>query len=505
MKKLLKQQDHFSYTFQLYFLGKKSNHTIIGIVLSSIINIFCIVMTLLYLIELLNHSKPKVNYSKISKKLNTNITLNTKELLYTIGFRDKNYQVLADPTIASLLPVYERMHTDEHGIFKQEQIELDIINCTILLPLFKELDVVDQFYSNGVQNYYCFNGTSLGEDIVLGGKYGSKFYGNLAIFVKKCTNSSENLSKGIICQDEKVINDKVQDAWVEITYASAFIDSDNYTNPIQYILDGYYTRLDHTINKMLYTYFNLVNFYSENNWLLSHEKHEWAIKEEIETTDLNLENSDGTIFTAYVCPSFTVENYKRSYIKIQEIGANVSGLFKSIFLICYVFVSFYQNQLSEVTMINYIIEHSHKNKPESRKPSSIIKVPMLNYRHTKIKRPISSTKLSRMETVSLGDMINMVLFNCFYRNHQKINDIKYYQRKRNRYLDYTQIIKILIDLESNNSRFFEQTKSFIECNETSQQILNNSEINKTPITTEKIETNNTLLRINNKKTFPKQD
>ena len=333
MKKLLKQQDHFAFTFQLYFIGKKRNHTIIGIILSSIINIFCIVMFLLYLIELLNHSKPKVNYSKISKKLNTNITLNTKELLYTIGFRDKNYQVLADPTIASLLPVYERMHTDEHGIFKQEQIELDIINCTILLPLFKELDVVEQFYSNGVQNYYCFNGTSLGEDIILGGKYGSEFYGNLAIFVKKCTNSSENLSKGIICQDEDVINNKVQDAWVEITYASAFIDSDNYTNPIQYILDGYYTRLDHSINKMLYTYFNLVNFYSENNWLLSHEKHEWAIKEEIESTDLNLENSDGTIFTAYVCPSFTVENYKRRYIKIQEIGANVSGLFKCIFLI----------------------------------------------------------------------------------------------------------------------------------------------------------------------------
>ena len=83
--------------------------------------------------------------------------------------------------------------------------------------------------------------------------------------------------------------------------------------------------------------------------------------------------------------------------------------------------------------------------------------------------------------------------------------IQYYQRKRNRYLDYTQIIKLLIDIEGNNSRFFEQTKSFIECNETSQQILNNSEMNKTPITTEKIETNNTLLRINNKKTFPKQD
>ena len=99
----------------------------------------------------------------------------------------------------------------------------------------------------------------------------------------------------------------------------------------------------------------------------------------------------------------------------------------------------------------------------------------------------------------------MVLFNCFYRNQQKINDIKYYQKKRNRYLDYTQIIKLLIDIEGNNSRFFEQTKSFIECNETSQQILNNSEMNKTPITTEKIETNNTLLRINNKKTFPKQD
>ena len=83
-------------------------------------------------------------------------------------------------------------------------------------------------------------------------------------------------------------------------------------------------------------------------------------------THLNLENSDGSIFTAYVCPSSTIENYKRNYIKIQEIGANIAGLFKCIFILFFLVISFYQSQLLDIKILNYFLKVNPKVLPVRR-------------------------------------------------------------------------------------------------------------------------------------------
>ena len=172
--KFLESQDHFSYYFNFEFLGKKKFHTLIGIVFSLIINLGCIVMFIIYLVELFSHSSPNVNYTKIRKTVSINLTLNTKDLLYAIGFRNAHYQIIKDPTIVSLVPVYEYMYRNNNGSLIQEQIILDIINCTVLYPKFEEIGLGNQFITNGIKAYFCFNGTYKVKSIILGGKYGSK-------------------------------------------------------------------------------------------------------------------------------------------------------------------------------------------------------------------------------------------------------------------------------------------------------------------------------------------
>ncbi len=85
---LLEAQDTSKSPFQFLFHGKRNIHFPLGMFLSLLINIasFCLSMTLLF--ELLNHSKPSVNYAKFHSSMTTNMTLNTKELLFTIAFRD---------------------------------------------------------------------------------------------------------------------------------------------------------------------------------------------------------------------------------------------------------------------------------------------------------------------------------------------------------------------------------------------------------------------------------
>ena len=446
--KFLENQDHFSFNFTISFLGKKETHTYIGMICSLALNIGCIVMFTLYLIELFNHSKPNVNYSRINKQKTTNMTLNTRELLYTVGFRDKYYQIITDPSIASVVPIYERMHTNEEGKFIQEQIELDIVNCSNYIELFRELGVEYQYNSNGVKDYFCFNGTTYGEPIILGGKYGSEFYGDLAITVKKCIDSDENAAKGIKCKPEAEVNEAVQDAWIQITYASAFIDSDNYTQPIQYILDGYYTRLDHSVNKMLYTYFNLVNFYSENNIIFDNEKHYKAIKEDYESTDINLQNEDGTIFTAYVCPSFTVENYKRSYIKIQEIGANVGGLYRCIFIVIFILISLYQKEFFNLKIMNFILKTNPNINNRILKSDinqSINPIQMVSDKNMFPKPE------KKVRPLTLSQVFKSKYCCCQNRYSQKKKEILYINSKQKKYTDYSEVIKLLIGIEKNTN------------------------------------------------------
>ena len=85
---LLEAQDSFKSPFHFLFHGKRNIHFPFGMILSLLINFasFCLSITLLF--ELLNHSKPSVNYAKFQSSMTKNMTLNTKELLFTIAFRD---------------------------------------------------------------------------------------------------------------------------------------------------------------------------------------------------------------------------------------------------------------------------------------------------------------------------------------------------------------------------------------------------------------------------------
>lgn len=467
--KLLENQDHFSFKFQFVFLGKKRSHTTIGIIFSLLLNFGCLTMGILYIVELFKHSKPNVNYSKIRKSLTTNMTLNTPELLYSVGFRDKNYQIITDPAIGKIVPIYERMRSNGEGLLTQEQIELDIINCTNLFGEFKKVGLEEQFNSNGVKDYFCFNGTTLGEEVILGGKYGSEFYGNLRIEFKKCIDSQENKDKGIICKPENEINEALQDGWVQITYASAFIDSDNYSYPIQYILDGYYTRTDYSVNKMIYTYFNLVNFYSENNIIFNNEKLYVAIKEDYETTDLNLKNDDGSIFTAYVCPSFTIENYKRTYIKIQEIGANVAGFHRVCFMILYALISYYQSQYFDLKILNCLIRLNPniiKNMTHDKPRSEKFQIIQMRSPH---KNEMNVKDISFCELIKINF--------CIWSKHgqQKKRELDYLLKKKLMYTDYSEVVKLMYAIENIDSKGVLRSKKDSFFDNTSKDFLNASE------------------------------
>ena len=143
--RFLEIQDTSKSPFQFLFQGKRNIHFPFGMILSFIINSISLCLSVTLILELMNHSKPTVNYAKFHTSMTKNMTLNTKNLLFTIAIRDRYYNIINDPSIGSIRATYEITSTI-NGEFNFQINDLKFMNCSNIYPLFKELGVVNSIF-----------------------------------------------------------------------------------------------------------------------------------------------------------------------------------------------------------------------------------------------------------------------------------------------------------------------------------------------------------------------
>ena len=258
IENLLKMQDKFYSHYYLKFEGDYKIHTSLSLIFSLFLNIAIVFVFFLFFMELIQHHEFTIFSQKEIVSVQPNITFNSNEFIYLISFRNKYYETIIDDKIYKLTAYYEKM-ISKNGILEQTQTQLNFINCTYYYDIFIEKNLQNRFDTLGLKDYHCFTSN---ESIILGGHYGSNFYGNLVIYLEKCQNKSDS---SIICKDENTINDFLQNGWIQITYISAYIDYYNYSHPIQYYIPGDYNKVDVNLNKVVYNYFNPIYIKSQNN------------------------------------------------------------------------------------------------------------------------------------------------------------------------------------------------------------------------------------------------
>ena len=491
---ILQLQDSFKSPFNFHFNGKKYIYYPIGIIISIFINLSVLILLITLLHELIYHSQPNVNYSEFHTSMTKNLTLN-KELLFTIALRDQNYNVINDPSIGYLSAKYERTFT-VNGKFKIEIIDLNLMNCSNVYHIFKKFGVDDKFNSTGLIDYNCYN---YSEPIIIGGKYGTNFYANLDFSIKKCKNSSNS---NIICKSEDEINKSMQNGWLQITYISSFVDLNNYSHPIQYITEDTYFNIDVSLNKQRYIYFSTLEMYSENNIVFSNRKKEISTKHDLTNTDITRSIDNQTLGSIMVCPSFNRQKYYRSYIKIQEIGASVGGIYSLLKVFACILFSFHKNKYIEMQIINNLFTFGNDKHINLKK--SLFKFETFNFSNVKISSINKNMKYiygsgvflskSCKEVDSLKNLNNTLNFSksIINKNNSQKNKIYFYKidlgfinsikllfcfckHKRtfllkdynviidelSKYIDYIKVSKLLMDIEKikailNNHKFYSE-------------------------------------------------
>ena len=75
---------------------------------------------------------------------------------------------------------------------------------------------------------------------------------------------------------------------------------------------------------------------------------------------LNSENDNNILATIYVCSSMTKEKIERRYIKIQEVGSRVYGIFYVQNIIVSIILYFPQLRLMDIEIINALFDYKPK-------------------------------------------------------------------------------------------------------------------------------------------------
>ena len=330
----LRFQDLFEFTFQYFFNKKRKQHSILTMIISLIINSLTITIFINEIYILSNHKHPNVNYAKMRQTFSPNFTFNSEDLLFSIGMRDKYYNFINDPTIAKIKGIYEHTTSINRKII-QKQYTLSFMNCTNIYNIYEKKEIKSYYESNAIQEFSCFN---YSEPIIIGGQYGTSFYGNLAFYIIKCKNGTED---GIICKSEEEIENLIQDGWLEIAFITSYIDYKNYTNPVKYIIHGQYSKLDVSLNKISYLYFSQIQTETDNGWFFPSKSNIFSTEFDYGEYDMNKGKDDGIFITVYVCPSPTLEVFFRKYTKIQEITALIGGLFTASYFLFFVIIKYF--------------------------------------------------------------------------------------------------------------------------------------------------------------------
>lgn len=357
-KSFLKIQDYFGMVPTLTHHGKMKYQNLMGAWLSLLINCCCLIYVVTFVIELLSHNNPSLNTVTISNSASPNITLSSDDLIIAFGIMDRSYKIINDPSVFTIDPRYQII-SSVNGKMNYDKQPMKAINCTeINMKKYQESGFEKEFISNNLKDYFCFNETEKGDPIIIGGNYGSEYYGVITLSITKCNNETSSVP----CKSSEEIDSILNLCYFEVFFLDHFVDIYNYTNPIQTYSQSFYYQIDPKLSKFLYSYFNSINLFSDSGLFYSTEIVKKSFKHNSVSNDVFSINDNEPFAKLWVMSSYIEEDFYRSYIKLPAICGNVGGLLRGLHLIGAIMYSFFETKLYYKSLINSIFDFSNKEK-----------------------------------------------------------------------------------------------------------------------------------------------
>ena len=376
LMKIFESMDLFGEVFNFTILGKSTYTTKIGGILSLILILTSIGVSFMFGMDLINKSNPNVIFSRIIPENYTYINCTTINFPFYWRISDDdtasiNFTGILYPNL--ILYVYKKNQTtNKYDSFKN--ISMPVKFCTKALVgndlIFEKL---------GLQNYYCIDWTDSGTP--LGGHWdGADIVYYFEKVFYRCPNDDTNSSK---CTNVTFMKDWLGSSnklFYEIYYPSVYFSPENYTHPLRIELINSIYQITTNLYKKTRFFFSASEIQSDKGVIFPSVTTEKKISMDSSQQDFEFK-SDNDLMDSHISSSIlattiylmrTYNKYSLSYMKLQDLAAQVGGIMK-ILMVIFLIINFpFKEFQKDIDVLNNIFEFNQsQNEINDNKLSKI--------------------------------------------------------------------------------------------------------------------------------------
>ena len=316
-QKFVKAIDIFGDNIKLTIKKQETTKTLVGglttlLLIGSIIALF-VMMSL----DILQKQKPIITIENQIQPLHPNLTLTNSTLPISIVLQDAYMNNFYTPEIFTMEAKSITIVIGDNGT----TTTIENLQYVLCEPSHFPLLTNDSFYSSGLHFYYCLKS----QNVSIGGFYDAKYTKYLALNVKACRNSSDS---NVICAQEEEIKAffSSNTLYWSMYYQNTILNTQLFSNPKSPYIVNIYKTLKYGTSKLFEIFFKTETLYSDNGFLVATNEETNVISYDTSDYDFSDMDQNGYLCQIYIFSSNYKQIYRRSYLKIQAVLAQVGAL-----------------------------------------------------------------------------------------------------------------------------------------------------------------------------------
>ena len=325
----------FGASAEVNINGKRSNTTALGIFLTAALFGVCIACSVIFGRELVEKSYPLIIPSVINKALvNEAIPIDPKNISFFVS-TNTNYTFWRDDSIYYFEAYY----------FRITKTYINIIPC----------ETTAHDISTGTK--WCFDPSP---ENVAKLNLGNPDMGRLTVRLYKCNNATSKVT----CKSPEEIDRVLASSFVGISLKDVSVNASNYLEPLTEVWSHQPKSMMLTNTKLFNLYLKGVEFTTDYGWAISDKRTVKGIGIESMTNDFGpLSAYGGALYAFQIFNGGNLYTYQRSYTKIQDVLAQISGVMSTLVIIASVIGTKY----SSFKMYERLMKETYDTKPKKDK------------------------------------------------------------------------------------------------------------------------------------------
>ncbi|CAD8083655.1 unnamed protein product [Paramecium sonneborni] len=368
----VKKFDLFAQPIQMLVNEKEYHQTIFGSILT--LGLLLLFSNLLYtkLISLFDRNNPTSLSSEIYHSQPEKYELFPQNFTMTFAFQNSTYHTYIDDSIyivkAHLVHKYEQMVDGNKNEVWNKQ-ELPIIKCSS--DMIKQKDLSEYFSHLDLPTNYCIDWNNI-DKINLEGTFDAPAYQYILIQFFICTESTKN---GQQCKEQEEIKKALEQNYFSFQISSYTTNLKNPNSPYNPKGQDLFTTISSNIYKEISIYLEPLTTVTDIGLIETELEYYKTLRYGRHTEMLDL-NSNDLIMNVVIRLDTTEYIDYRTYSKIQEILAELGGLWQVLFSLFYI-ISKPINKISiYLELINSLFELNdspNKDQNQCQKHSSLFR------------------------------------------------------------------------------------------------------------------------------------